>query len=253
HRGSKATISLNAPAWSGPARPARGRKRRRAAPRRGTETTARCGAAPRVPPRPAAASRKCELAESRDLQLPVRRCAPVRNWWCRDRSRSSLRHTLTHVELELPLAAVACGAPELQHSRLRHDGFKGHRHYFGRTFARPEADLHRRKFFQLLAVVLDQVADLVVFARCRSEESELGGLSDDESEFAAWDHLIGAFLHTEGDYRERLERGGEARDRRHRAFDADIVGPRDAASDAYAAAGARDAVIRRTARDRVHQ
>ncbi len=65
------------------------------------------------------------------------------------------------------------------------------------------------------------------------------------------DRRAGPFLHAERHDAERLERRRQARHRRHRALDADVVGARGAAADADAAAAAREAVVRGAARDGV--
>ena len=117
----------------------------------------------------------------------------------------------------------------------------------------PEADFHGRQLFQFVAEVFDQVAGLVVLARRRGEEAELGGLADHQAEFAARNADVGAFFHAERHHRERLERRREAGDGGHGAFHADVVGARHAAADAHTASCARQAVIGRAARHRVHQ
>ena len=74
-------------------------------------------------------------------------------------------YALAHVELELPAAAVARHAPELQHAGFGDHGFERDRHHLRRAFARGEAHFHRRQFFEVVAEVFDQVARLVVLAR----------------------------------------------------------------------------------------
>ena len=91
---------------------------------------------------------------------------------------------LADVELQLPAAAVAGDAPELQHAGLGDHGFERDRHDFGRSLARAEAHFHRRELFEFVAEVFDQVAGLVVLAGGGGEEAELGGLADDQAELA---------------------------------------------------------------------
>ena len=83
------------------------------------------------------------------------------------------------------------------------------------------------------------VPGVVVLARGGSEEAELGGLADDQAEFAVGDAQIGAFFHAEGGHREGFQRGGKAGHGGHGGFDADVVGARHAAADAHAFALAR--------------
>src|SRR5690349_3853325 len=123
-------------------------------------------------------------------------------------------HLLPHVEFELPSPAVASHAPAMHHAGLGHVAFEADRHDFA-GLTGLAADLHRREFFELIAIILDQSADPIVLARCAGEETELGGLSDYKSELAPWNALLRAFLHAERHHGERLERCGESRDRRH--------------------------------------
>jgi hypothetical protein len=162
-------------------------------------------------------------------------------------------HALAHVELQLPPPAVARHAPQLQHAGFGDDGLERDRHDVGGVLLGGQIDFHGRQFFQIVAEIFDQVAGLVVLAHGGGEEAELGGLADHQSEFAVGDAQVGAFLHAEGDHREGFERSGKAGHGGHGAFDGDVVGARDAAADAHAAALARESVISRAARDGVHQ
>src|SRR5665811_2549914 len=90
----------------------------------------------------------------------------------------------------------------------RHDALERHRHYF-RRLSRVEADLHRRELFQSVAEIFDQIARLIVLAARTGEESELGGLSHYQAEFAARNARVRAFFHAERHHRQRLDGGWE--------------------------------------------
>ena len=162
-------------------------------------------------------------------------------------------HALAHVELQLPAAAVARDAPELQDAGFGDHGFERDRHELADCRRRLEVHFHGREFFQIVAEVLDQRAGRIVLADGGAEEAELGGLADDQSELAIGDAHVGAFFHAERRDGQRLERGGHAGDGGHGALDADVVSARDAAANAHALAVARQAVVGRAARDGVHQ
>ena len=73
----------------------------------------------------AAGSRGCEWAENPRLRLRPDRCRLELSWWSRGQCRCSCwLHTLAHVELQLPAAAVARDAPELQHAGFGDHGFE---------------------------------------------------------------------------------------------------------------------------------
>src|SRR5207253_1099529 len=86
-----------------------------------------------------------------------------------------------------------------------------------------ERRLDRRELFEVLGDALEEVARLVVLARRRAEETELGRLAREQAELAVGDRDLGPLVHPEGDDAERLQRRGHARDRRDRALDADVV------------------------------
>ena len=76
------------------------------------------------------------------------------------------------------------------------------------------------------------------------------GLADDEAELVVGQLDRRALLHAQRRDAQRLDRRREARDRRHRALDADVVRARGAAADADALAAADQAVVRGAERDR---
>src|SRR5262249_57205237 len=98
------------------------------------------------------------------------------------------------VEFEFPAAGVAGDAPELEHSGFGDYGFEGDGDDFGGAFAGAEADFHGREFMEFVAVILDEVADLIVLAGGGGEEAELGGLADDEAQFTPRDPNVRAFF-----------------------------------------------------------
>ena len=91
------------------------------------------------------------------------------------------------------------------------------------------------------------------FASEEREEAELGGLADDQTEFAIRHLRRGAFFHAERRDGQRFDRRGNAGHGGHGGFDSDVIRARDAAANAHAFAVPRRAVISRSARDRVHQ
>src|SRR5436309_2120809 len=158
------------------------------------------------------------------------------------------------VQLELPpLLAVPLLAPQVEgadfsHTAFEHDGDE----VVGAAITSFERDFERAELFQVLAPVVDERTGQIVLARRGREEPELGGLADGEAELATGDRRTRAFLHSEWDDTQRLERRGETGNRGHRTLDADVIGARGAAADADAAmAGPHAAVICRTPRDGV--
>ena len=101
--------------------------------------------------------------------------------------------------------------------------------------------------------VFDQRAWRIVLAHGGGEEAELGRLADDQAELAIWNRHRRSFFHAERGDGEGLERRGHTGHGGHGALDADIVRARYAAANAHAFAVARQAVISRAARDRMHE
>ena len=85
------------------------------------------------------------------------------------------------------------------------------------------------------------------------KETEFGGLADDQAELTAMQLERSSFLHAKGRDGEAFQGRGHAGNSGHGAFDAHVIGPRDAAANAHALAGARQAVVSRATRDSVHQ
>src|SRR5882672_225229 len=157
---------------------------------------------------------------------------------------------LPNIELKLPsLLSVARDAPEFERADLGDTALQSHRQhglFLPVDFERP---FERAYLLNLIdAPVFNHSADLILFANGRTEEAELRRFADDEAEFAVRNFGLCSLFHSEWNDAERLERSGQTGDSGHRAFDADVVGARSAAADAYAATAAGAAVISRASR-----
>ena len=83
-----------------------------------------------------------------------------------------------------------------------------------------------------------------------AKNRNVDGLADHQAELVIGQLDGRAFLEALRRDAQRLHRRREARDRRHRALDADVVRARGAAADADALAAADRAVVRGAERDR---
>ena len=82
-----------------------------------------------------------------------------------------------------------------------------------------------------------------------TEEAELGGLADDESDFGARHVGLGPFFHAERHDAEGVQRSRSPGNRGAGGLDADVIGSCRAAADPHAAPLFGSGIVRRTAGD----
>src|ERR1019366_2192494 len=109
---------------------------------------------------------------------------------------------------ELPaIGVVARDTPQLQRADFRYARLQAYRQHRSLLAFERERHFERTEFLDVGAPVLQEIADVVLFANGGTEEAELGGLADHQAELAAGHERFGAFLHSEGHDANRLERG----------------------------------------------
>src|SRR5262245_24666021 len=176
---------------------------------------------------------------SRSISLDLRAATPS------DMGETTLSTRLANVPFELPPpVAAALGEPQLERPHFGDSALEANRHHRAIPAGTFERDLEWRQLFDLVAIIVHEVADGVLLAHAGAEEAELRKLPHDETELAFRNRGISAFLHPERDDAERAHGSVEAGHRRHGALDADVVGARCAAADSDPAPAARHSIVR---------
>ena len=188
-RDSRASSSRSGPTWWEPARPARGRRRRRRSgrPRKRNDGSVRRGS---IWP----GATYCGISEDVDFGIIgslARRSERRRgrSWWCRDRCRCSLgyRHCWTRSRT-LNSSFQRRPSRATHHSCSMPVSVTTVSSVTGTILARwPSAGSSTsigRELFEIVADVVDHGSGRVVLARGGVEEAKLGGFADHESEFA---------------------------------------------------------------------
>src|SRR5215468_6459735 len=166
---------------------------------------------------------------------------------------ASLLFLLPNIEFQLPsLLPVARHAPEFERADLGYAALQSHRQHSLFLSVDLKRHFERADLLNFIsAPVFNHSADLILFANGRTQEAELSRFADYQAEFAVGNFGLRPLFHSKRDDAERFERSGPPWNCGHRAFDADVVGARSAASDADAATATGPAVISRATRHSV--
>ena len=247
-------ISPSAPAWWAPARPARAHTRRPAGP---SSRNRNDGSVRRASTRPGATncgiSRDVDGRESWVFALARIDAGKGRVGGAEVDADVHACDALPHVEFELPAAAVARHAPQLQHPGFGDDGFERHRHdtrpssSAGSCTSMGESSSRSSPKSSISA----PGASFLRAAELKKRNS--AGSPTTRPNSRSGNAQVGAFFHAERRDGQGFSGAGMPGTAGMAALDADIIGARHAAADAHALAVPRQAVISRAARDGVHQ
>src|SRR5271170_4425795 len=158
------------------------------------------------------------------------------------------------VQLKLPaLLAVTGYAPDLERADFCNSRLEPDRDNRSMLPIQCKRDFQRPEFLEIVTPIFQQAANLVLLTNGGSQETKLGWFAYHQAKLSVGNRRLRAFLHPKRNDAERLERSFHAGNRRHGAFNSDVVRTRNAAANTHAAPESSFPIIGSTARNGMFQ